>query len=163
MEKGFLTTKRRGSSKGVKENNGSVVNAPATVISGMDSGLVSSSVKSTLENLGDIVGKENEGLNSSPIGIASYPSVSFVTFVKGDTSRKSANVWLILLLRTTLRILGVNLVLSMMIKDMFFFKFRSKDGMESMLENVWVKFYDIPIIVFMDDGLSAIATELGIL
>ncbi|GJW97374.1 hypothetical protein Tco_0179182 [Tanacetum coccineum] len=71
MEKGFLTTKRRGSSKGVKENNGSVVNAPATVISGMDSGLVSSSVKSTLENLGDIVGKENEGLNSSPIGIAS--------------------------------------------------------------------------------------------
>ncbi|GKG35694.1 zinc knuckle CX2CX4HX4C containing protein, partial [Tanacetum coccineum] len=79
----------------------------------------------------------------------------------------------------------------MMIKDMFFFKFRSKEGMEAMLENglrlirnvpmilkqstpnanimkeavcnirVWVKFHDVLITVFTKDGLSAITTKLG--
>ncbi|GKB40387.1 zinc knuckle CX2CX4HX4C containing protein [Tanacetum coccineum] len=76
-------------------------------------------------------------------------------------------------------------------KGIFFFKFRFNNGMESMLENgpwlirnmelilknwtldanvtkenvcnipVWVKFHDIPITAFTEDGLSAIATKLG--
>ncbi|GJW38820.1 hypothetical protein Tco_0064665 [Tanacetum coccineum] len=44
------------------------------------------------------------------------------------------------------------LVKSMMIKDMHFFKFSSKEEME-------VKFHDVPIIAFTEDGLSAIATK----
>lgn len=35
----------------------------------------------------------------------------------------------------------------------------SKEDFRSVL--VWVKFNDIPITAFMDDGLSAIATKLG--
>ncbi|GKE04580.1 hypothetical protein Tco_1396598 [Tanacetum coccineum] len=46
-------------------------------------------------------------------------------------------------------------------KVLFFFKFSSKDGLDAMLENVWVKFHDVPITAFTKDGLSAIATELG--
>ncbi|GJW48222.1 reverse transcriptase domain-containing protein [Tanacetum coccineum] len=83
------------------------------------------------------------------------------------------------------------LVKSRMIKDMFFLKFGSKEGMKAMLESgpwlirnlplilkqwtpdvnimkedvsdihVWVKFHDVPIIAFTEDGLSAIATKLG--
>ncbi|GKB25247.1 zinc knuckle CX2CX4HX4C containing protein [Tanacetum coccineum] len=83
------------------------------------------------------------------------------------------------------------LVKSMMTKGIFFFMFSFKDEMESMLENgslliiivllilrkwtpnvnimmedvcnilIWEKFHDIPIIVFTEDGLSAIATKLG--
>ncbi|GJY04965.1 copia protein [Tanacetum coccineum] len=83
------------------------------------------------------------------------------------------------------------LVKSMMIKDMHFFKFNSKEGMEAMLESgpwlirnvsltlkqwtldaniikddvcnipVWVKFHVVPITAFTKDGLSAIATKLG--
>nr|GEZ26051.1 hypothetical protein [Tanacetum cinerariifolium] len=79
----------------------------------------------------------------------------------------------------------------MMIKDMLFFKFGSKDGMQAMLKigpwliqnvslilkqwtpdpnimkkdvsniPVWVKFHDVPMTVSTDDGLSAIATKLA--
>ncbi|GJS97895.1 zinc knuckle CX2CX4HX4C containing protein [Tanacetum coccineum] len=75
-------------------------------------------------------------------------------------------------------------------KGMFFFKFNSKDGMNVMIENgswlirsvplilkkwtpganiikedvcnisIWVKFHDIHITAFTEDGLSAIATKL---
>nr|GEX00548.1 hypothetical protein [Tanacetum cinerariifolium] len=38
------------------------------------------------EERADIVGKESEGLNSSPNGIASYPSVSFATLIKDGLS-----------------------------------------------------------------------------
>ncbi|GKA99457.1 hypothetical protein Tco_0827394 [Tanacetum coccineum] len=79
------------SGNGVKEKDVSTVNTPATVISGMDSGLVSSTVNSTLENLGDTIGKESDGLNSFPIGIVPSPFVLFATLVKGDTSHKSVN------------------------------------------------------------------------
>ncbi|GJU93789.1 RNA-directed DNA polymerase, eukaryota [Tanacetum coccineum] len=222
------------SGNGVKEKDVSTVNTPATVISGMDSGLVSSTVNSTLENLGDTIGKESDGLNSFPIGIAPSLFVSFATLVKGDTSHKSVNFPTLItpdgngadvvvskesvyvvnerLNNTLYRVLlgkcvaypvvknyiknnwsKFALVKSMMFKAMFFFKFRSKDGMESMLKNslwlirnvplilkkwtpnknimkedvynilIWVKFHDNPIIVFTDDGLSAIATKLGIL
>ncbi|GJR19881.1 RNA-directed DNA polymerase, eukaryota [Tanacetum coccineum] len=79
----------------------------------------------------------------------------------------------------------------MMIKDMHFLKFGSKQGIEAMLEIspwlihnvplilkqwtpnanimkedvcnilVWVKFYDAPITAFTEDGLCAIETKLG--
>ncbi|GKE48958.1 hypothetical protein Tco_1480216, partial [Tanacetum coccineum] len=39
----------------------------------------------------DIIGKEMEGLNSSPMVIALVSYVSFATLVKGDTSPKSVN------------------------------------------------------------------------
>ncbi|GJT76489.1 zinc knuckle CX2CX4HX4C containing protein [Tanacetum coccineum] len=131
---------------------------------------------------------------SSPIGIASSPSVSLAILVKSDTSCKSVNF------RTLITPAGngayvfvskesntwskFGVVKSMMIKDIFFFKFRSKVGMESMLENglwlidnvplilkkwtpnvnimtedvcnipVLVKFHDILIIVFIEDRES---------
>ncbi|GKC75738.1 reverse transcriptase domain-containing protein [Tanacetum coccineum] len=49
---------------------------------------------------------------------------------------------------------------------LFLFKFSSKDRMEAMLENghcvpVWVKFHDVPITAFSEDGLGAIAIKLG--
>ncbi|GKC31593.1 reverse transcriptase domain-containing protein, partial [Tanacetum coccineum] len=176
MEKGFLTAKGRGSGKGVKEKHNYVVGVHARKVM----------VR-----------------NSSPTGIASSPSVSFATLVKGDTSRKSVNFRSLITppgkrvaypvvdnyIKNTWSKFG--LVKSMMINDMFFFKFRSKDGMKSMLKNdswlirnvplilkkwtpyvniikedvcnisVGVKFHDIPIIVFTEDGLSVIATKLG--
>ncbi|GJW53757.1 hypothetical protein Tco_0097842 [Tanacetum coccineum] len=39
-------------------------------------------------------------------------------------------------------------------------RFSVKDGMVSMLENAWVKFHDVPLIAFIENGLTAIATKL---
>nr|GEU88904.1 hypothetical protein [Tanacetum cinerariifolium] len=145
METGFFITKRRWSGKGVKEKEG-IIDAPVTVIGGMDSALVL--------NLGDNFGKESEGLNSSPTGIALSPSVLFATLVKDVVVfKESVCVVNERLNNTVYSFLGkcvaypvvenyikniwskFRLIKSMMIKDMFFFKFRSKDGIESMLEN----------------------------
>ncbi|GJZ41295.1 hypothetical protein Tco_0588181 [Tanacetum coccineum] len=138
-------------------------------------------VSNALDNEVNIHG--NEKRNS----IGNTPSpILFYSQVKGDSSRKAVNFFLLL------RWLGkFGLVKSMMIKDILFFKFGSKDGMDAMLENgpwlirnvplilkqwtpntnvikedvcnipVWVKFHDVPITVFIEDRLSAIATKLG--
>ncbi|GKE05176.1 hypothetical protein Tco_1397194 [Tanacetum coccineum] len=51
-------------------------------------------------------------------------------------------------------------------EGMFFFKFSSKDEMDAMIKKVpclirKVKFHNIPITVFKEDGLSVILTKLG--
>ncbi|GKA09127.1 retrotransposon protein, putative, ty1-copia subclass [Tanacetum coccineum] len=54
-------------------------------------------------------------------------------------------------------------------KGLFSFQFSSMDGLKAMLENedvgnvlVWVKRHGVPVTTFSEDGLSAIATKLGI-
>ncbi|GJV82382.1 copia protein [Tanacetum coccineum] len=37
----------------------------------------------------------------------------------------------------------------------------SIDGLDAMLENVWVKLHGVPVMAFSEDGLSSIATKLG--
>ncbi|GKC37772.1 hypothetical protein Tco_1050156 [Tanacetum coccineum] len=44
--------------------------------------------------------------------------------------------------------------------SLFSFQFSSMDGLDAMLENVWVKLHGVPVTAFSDDGLSAIATKL---
>ncbi|GKB69451.1 hypothetical protein Tco_0930863 [Tanacetum coccineum] len=44
---------------------------------------------------------------------------------------------------------------------LFSFQFRSMDGLDAMLENVWVKLHGVPVTVFSEDGLSDITTKLG--
>nr|GEV77791.1 copia protein [Tanacetum cinerariifolium] len=44
---------------------------------------------------------------------------------------------------------------------LFFFHFSSEDGLDAMLENVWVKFHGVPRTAFSEDGLSVIATKQG--
>ncbi|GJW94029.1 putative ribonuclease H-like domain-containing protein [Tanacetum coccineum] len=39
-------------------------------------------------------------------------------------------------------------------------KVNSMDGLDSMLENVWVKLHGVPVTAFTEDGLSAIATNI---
>ncbi|GKE33068.1 nucleotide-diphospho-sugar transferase [Tanacetum coccineum] len=41
------------------------------------------------------------------------------------------------------------------------FQFSSVNGLDAMLENVWVKLHGVPVTAFSEDGLSAIATKLG--
>ncbi|GJW10488.1 copia protein [Tanacetum coccineum] len=43
---------------------------------------------------------------------------------------------------------------------LFSFQFSSIDGLDAMLENVWVKLHGVPIMAFSEDGLSAITTKL---
>ncbi|GJV86340.1 hypothetical protein Tco_1530278 [Tanacetum coccineum] len=45
---------------------------------------------------------------------------------------------------------------------LFFFQFSSIDGLDSVLENVCVKFHGIPMTAFSQDGLSAIAIKLDV-
>ncbi|GJW29359.1 retrotransposon protein, putative, ty1-copia subclass [Tanacetum coccineum] len=42
----------------------------------------------------------------------------------------------------------------------FSFQFSSMDGLDAMLENVWVKLHGVPVTAFSEDGLSVIATKL---
>ncbi|GJW12409.1 hypothetical protein Tco_1578236 [Tanacetum coccineum] len=42
---------------------------------------------------------------------------------------------------------------------LFSFQFSSMDGLNAMLENVWVKLHSVSITAFNEDGLSAIATK----
>ncbi|GJZ74756.1 hypothetical protein Tco_0639221 [Tanacetum coccineum] len=44
---------------------------------------------------------------------------------------------------------------------LFSFQFSSMDGLDVMLENVWVKLHGVPVTTFSKDGLSVIATKLG--
>nr|GEV59324.1 hypothetical protein [Tanacetum cinerariifolium] len=44
---------------------------------------------------------------------------------------------------------------------LFFFQFSPMDGLDSMLQNVWVKLYGVLMTAFSEDGLSAIATKHG--
>ncbi|GJW64181.1 retrotransposon protein, putative, ty1-copia subclass [Tanacetum coccineum] len=44
---------------------------------------------------------------------------------------------------------------------LFSFQFNSVEGLDAILENVWVKLHGVPITTFSEDGLSAIATKLG--
>ncbi|GKC42882.1 copia protein [Tanacetum coccineum] len=44
---------------------------------------------------------------------------------------------------------------------LFSFQFSSMDGLDAMLENVWVKLHGVPVTAFSKDGLSSIATKLG--
>ncbi|GKA48743.1 cytochrome P450 [Tanacetum coccineum] len=44
---------------------------------------------------------------------------------------------------------------------LFSFQFSSMEGLDAMLENVWVKHHDVPVTAFSEDGLSVIATKLG--
>ncbi|GJX97545.1 cytokinin dehydrogenase 3-like protein [Tanacetum coccineum] len=45
--------------------------------------------------------------------------------------------------------------------ELFSFQFSSMDGLDAMLENVWVKLHGVPVTAFSEDGLNAIATKLG--
>nr|GFA90778.1 hypothetical protein [Tanacetum cinerariifolium] len=178
MEKGFLTAKGKRSGKGVKEKQNSSSHDPVTVTDDVKRGTCTSTnsdvnvdqnaFNSGTNTLGktfgnsnaeraDTVCKESEGPNSSPIGIASSHNVSLATLVKGDTSRKSVNF------RTLITPTGngADVVVS---KE----SFRSKDGMDSMLENgPWLIRY-VPLILkkwtpdfFTNELLSAIATKFG--
>ncbi|GJY26145.1 high affinity nitrate transporter 2.4-like protein [Tanacetum coccineum] len=55
------------------------------------------------------------------------------------------------------------LIRSMFISStrLFSFQFSSMDGLDAMLENVWVKLHGVPVMAFSEDGLSDIATKLG--
>ncbi|GKD72851.1 hypothetical protein Tco_1331133 [Tanacetum coccineum] len=44
---------------------------------------------------------------------------------------------------------------------LFSFQFSFVDGLDAMLDNVWVKLYGAPVMAFSEDDLSAIATKLG--
>ncbi|GJZ98772.1 glucomannan 4-beta-mannosyltransferase 9-like protein [Tanacetum coccineum] len=44
---------------------------------------------------------------------------------------------------------------------LFSVQFSSIDGLDAMLENVWVKLHGVPIMAFSEEGLNAIATKLG--
>nr|GEU68828.1 hypothetical protein [Tanacetum cinerariifolium] len=128
METPIFIEKGRWSGKGVKEKEG-VVNAPATVIGGMDCALVL--------NLGDNVGKESEGLNSSPTGIALSPSVLFATLVKDIVVfKESVCVVNERLNNTVYGFLGKCVVYPV-----------SKDEMESMLENGLWLIRNVPLIL----------------
>ncbi|GJW51544.1 hypothetical protein Tco_0092895 [Tanacetum coccineum] len=55
-----------------------------------------------------------------------------------------------------------------LVKVVFFFKFSSNEGVNSVLRDgpwmiLWVKFHDVPLVAYTSDGLSLIATKIGIL
>ncbi|GKB55723.1 RNA-directed DNA polymerase, eukaryota, reverse transcriptase zinc-binding domain protein, partial [Tanacetum coccineum] len=45
--------------------------------------------------------------------------------------------------------------------SLFSFQFSSVEGLDAMLENVWVKLHGVLVTDFNEDGLSVIATKLG--
>ncbi|GJU07546.1 hypothetical protein Tco_1123976 [Tanacetum coccineum] len=44
---------------------------------------------------------------------------------------------------------------------LFSFQFSSMNGLDAMLENVWLKLHGVSVMAFNEDGLSAIATKIG--
>ncbi|GJY72848.1 retrotransposon protein, putative, unclassified [Tanacetum coccineum] len=62
-----------------------------------------------------------------------------------------------------LRTLGVNIGLVRLMfsssTGLFSFQFSSIEGLNAMLENVWVKLHGVPVMAFSEDGLSVIATK----
>ncbi|GJR11991.1 reverse transcriptase domain-containing protein [Tanacetum coccineum] len=150
----------------------------------------------------NLAGVSSSGLEITSLSVQKYPT-SHAKLVTGEPSRNSVNF------RTLLAPAGneddvaisldsntwskYGLVKSMLNSSnrLFFFKFISKDGIDTMLENVpwfirntsfilkkwnpdvnllkecvgnvpvWVKFHGIPMTAFSGDGLSVIASKLG--
>ncbi|GKD09253.1 zinc knuckle CX2CX4HX4C containing protein [Tanacetum coccineum] len=178
MQRGFFTTKGRGSGIFVKEKGLSMDDGHDLGNGGEASGFVTSNVAGNGVDVHlpkEPVSVVNERLNSIVYGFFLGKRMAYrvvENYVKITWGK-------------------FGLVKSMMIKDMHFFKFNSKEGMEAMLESgpwlirnvsltlkqwtldaniikddvcnipVWVKFHVVPITAFTKDGLSAIATKLG--
>ncbi|GKC98755.1 hypothetical protein Tco_1169030, partial [Tanacetum coccineum] len=97
MENGFLTTKGRGSGKGVKErHNNSVLHDSGTASNRVNEGIGSPSTGVSNEkpkSRDSVGGKHNvESAINPNLGTPTYVGpVSFATLLKGYTSRKSVN------------------------------------------------------------------------
>ncbi|GKA02913.1 hypothetical protein Tco_0675694, partial [Tanacetum coccineum] len=110
MKRGFLSLGGRGGGRGVKEKQRVFADVSAkehdraiedmtsssnliddnVKVCGVDSGPVTPSVTTCLDNVGNTLGNEASNLTSSPNGNSLTP-ISFATLVKGDTSRKVVN------------------------------------------------------------------------
>ncbi|GJY93303.1 U5 small nuclear ribonucleoprotein helicase [Tanacetum coccineum] len=110
-----------------------------------------------LIGLGGTLGNNNDGLNVSPTGIALHVPFATLESVFVVNKRLNNTVYGFFLgkrvafpivenyVKNTWR--KFHLVKSMMIKDMFFFKFRSKDRMEPMLENGPLLIHNVTLIL----------------
>ncbi|GJZ69257.1 hypothetical protein Tco_0632807 [Tanacetum coccineum] len=61
---------------------------------------------------------------------------------------------------------GIDVVVpveSIRVIRLFSFQFSSIEGLDAMLENVWVKLHGVPVTEFNEDGMSAIATKLAMI
>ncbi|GJY55066.1 hypothetical protein Tco_0446730 [Tanacetum coccineum] len=94
---------------------------------------------------------------------------SYAKLLISEPSRKSVNFGTLIALARN----GANVAISLepvrAISERFadivygFFLFSSKDGIDSMLENVWVKFHGVPMTALSEDGLSVISIKLALL
>nr|GEX93094.1 hypothetical protein [Tanacetum cinerariifolium] len=112
------------------------IGSPSTMNVNVESSLNTS--KATNTNVGPGLAN-NPNLNSTPTVVASTSSVSFATLLKGEWSVLIRNVPLI--------------------------QRKRAPNENIMMEDVcniphWMKFHDIPISAFMDDGLNIISTKL---
>ncbi|GJT54729.1 ribonuclease H-like domain-containing protein [Tanacetum coccineum] len=142
------------------EKHGLADGNPGMVYDGLFSNLAT-------HNMANPLGKEGilPGTKSTLTSVNSVPNinpptlVSFQNLVMGDKSQKYVNFQPLFTpvgkrvaysvvenyVKNTLGKFGI--VKLMMIKDMFFFKFRSKEGMEAMLENGLWLIYNVPLIL----------------
>nr|GEV43688.1 hypothetical protein [Tanacetum cinerariifolium] len=180
MEKGFLIAKGRGSGKNVKDKDDFVVGVHVTVNNGMDSGPSTTNVTSALESLGNTFGKESDGLNSSPTGIASSPSVSYAKLVTRELGRKSVNFRTLLASTgneadVAISLESIRAISKCFANTIYGFFLRKwvvypivanyspdvnllKEGVCNV--SIWVKFYGVHMKTFSEDRFSAITTKL---
>ncbi|GKD70329.1 hypothetical protein Tco_1324419 [Tanacetum coccineum] len=151
-------------------------------LSMMKSGVFSLGGRDVKGKEGLIAGKTTSGVKSScntlsginQDNVATKNSINAVT---GEPSRKSVNFCTLIAptgnganvaypivdnyVKNTLSKYGLFKSMFNSSNKLFFFKFISNDGIDAMLENVWVKFHGVPMTTFSKDGLSSIATKLS--
>ncbi|GKC20952.1 hypothetical protein Tco_1023102 [Tanacetum coccineum] len=126
MEKGFSSPKGRGRGNSVKGKQSSLADVQAKA---------NDSVESDTTSFPNVAKHFDQNAQSVLRSSSNTLGADIGKFM-GDGAHR-VNAWRIQLLRTMSRILRVNgLVKSMMTtKCLFFFKFSSKDGTNSMIEN----------------------------
>ncbi|GKA60191.1 hypothetical protein Tco_0759598 [Tanacetum coccineum] len=129
--------------------------------------------------------KENMGDVTGPTSVGTTPGVSSYANVTGKPSGKKLNIRTLFILGDN----GIDVVvpveyiraiskrfayttygfflgkecggLTLSSTRLFSFQFSYMEGLDAMLENVWVKLYGVSVMAFSEDSLSAIATKLG--
>ncbi|GJZ22325.1 hypothetical protein Tco_0559364 [Tanacetum coccineum] len=101
--------------------------------------------------------EENVGQSSTgPTASESRPDVSFASLLKGESKCKGLNFRTLITQAEKGADVSVPLESIRVVSESFM------DGLDSMLKNVWVKLHGVHVTAFTKDGLSVIATDIGI-
>ncbi|GJS75439.1 integrase, catalytic region, zinc finger, CCHC-type containing protein [Tanacetum coccineum] len=179
MERDFLSPKDKRGGRGVKEKEGgSAAGSGFVFFSDLKLGNDTRSLRTDGNKDGAIPSitvasgntqEKNVGQSSTGSTLSSYANVAAISDRFANTAydfflgKRVAYPVVANYVRNTWSKYGLVRSMFSLSTGLFSFQFSSMDGLDAMLEDVWVKLHGVPVTAFSKDGLSAIATKLAMI